>query len=92
MDDSRSPTPLYLPASLLPITIHRLLAPHSHSINKTQPLFSYSYYESVQQQQQPRHDNNSDTRQRVVKVWDSPVQGTVVKWAVKEGQQVTTPG
>lgn len=71
----RPPTPLYLPHTLsFPLTITRLLA-STPRVRKTSPLFSFSYLVS-------RPDGS---REREVKVWESPVEGEVVKWGVKEG-------
>lgn len=70
-------TPLFLPFSLpYPITIQRILArPTSSSIPRLAPLLSYAYTAT--------HDG---VKERMVKVWESPVEGEVIKWDVKEGQ------
>lgn len=87
MDELRPSTPLYLPESLLPLTIHRQLAPHKSIVHKTQPLFSYSYYEHV-----PSQDGQPAKQEKVVKVWESPIEGMIQSWQVNEGQRISQAG
>lgn len=72
-------TPLFLPYSLpYPITIQRRLAPTSSTpIPRLAPLLSYAYTAT--------HDG---VKERMVKVWESPVEGEIVKWDVNEGQVI----
>jgi hypothetical protein len=80
MDSELPATPLYLPFSLnYPITIQRLHHPASSSVSKTQPLFTYSYYST---------NRAEGTKDREVKVWESPVEGIILKWAVRDGQVI----
>ncbi|ORY66918.1 hypothetical protein BCR35DRAFT_322307 [Leucosporidium creatinivorum] len=74
--DPLPPTPLYLPYSLpYPITLQRILAPTSSQIPRLTPLLSYAYSAT--------HDG---VKERMVKVWESPVEGEIIHWNVKEGQ------
>ena len=73
------PTALHLPASLpYPLTIHRLHAQPDSQVRKTQSILTYSYL--------PLKPDSEGKRERVVESWDSPVEGTLVKWDLKEGQ------
>jgi len=73
------PTPLCLPSSLpFPLTIHRLHSSPNSQVNKTQQILTYSYL-------QPK-PNEQGKRERQVESWDSPVEGQLVKWDIKEGQ------
>ncbi|KAL8292868.1 hypothetical protein RQP46_000562 [Phenoliferia psychrophenolica] len=71
-------TSLALPRALpWPITIQRLhLKPGQH-IARTQALFSYSYMH-------PRNDGTG-TADKLVRDWESPVEGDLVSWNVKLG-------
>ncbi|GAA5836291.1 hypothetical protein JCM3766R1_003481 [Sporobolomyces carnicolor] len=73
------PTALHLPASLpYPLTIHRLHAQPDSQVRRTQSILTYSYL--------PLKPDSEGKRERVVESWDSPVEGTLVKWDLKEGQ------
>ncbi|GAA5883837.1 hypothetical protein JCM16303_007405 [Sporobolomyces ruberrimus] len=75
------PTALHLPSNLpFPLTIHRLHSPPNSQVEKTQAILTYSYV--------PVKPDQEGKRERVVESWDSPVQGIVVKWDIKEGQHV----
>lgn len=72
-------TPLFLPYSLpYPITVQRRLAPTSSTpIPRLAPLLSYAYTAT-----------QDGVKERLVKIWESPVEGEIVKWDVKEGQVI----
>ncbi|GAA6039105.1 hypothetical protein JCM8097_005327 [Rhodosporidiobolus ruineniae] len=77
------PTSLSLPKALpFPLTIHRIHATKGTTVDKTQHLLSYSY--------QPPSTAEDAAPERAVRVWESPVHGEVVRWEVREGDQVTT--
>ncbi|GAA5892694.1 protein serine/threonine phosphatase [Sporobolomyces salmoneus] len=73
------PTALHLPVSLpFPLTIHRLHSLANSQVQKTQSILTYSYL--------PVKPDAEGKRERVVESWDSPVEGLVVKWDIKEGE------
>lgn len=74
-------TSLSLPRALpFPITIQRIHAPVGSTVRKTRRLLTYSFIPA-----KPDEDGNRD---RQVREWESPVEGEVVSWAIKEGDVV----
>lgn len=80
-----SVTTLRLPHNLpYPISIQRLhVLPSKNStstntINKTDTLLTYSYYVETPE----------GTREKEVRVWESPVNGELIKWCVREGDSL----
>lgn len=47
-------------------------------VNKTDRLLTYSYF----------IENEEGKREKEVRVWESPVNGDLVKWCVREGDTV----
>lgn len=73
------PTALMLPRTLpYPITVHRLHLSPGDRVVRTKPLFSYSYLN-------PRNDG-SGAADKLIRDWDSPIEGDVVSWGVKIGE------
>ncbi|GJN89586.1 hypothetical protein Rhopal_002573-T1 [Rhodotorula paludigena] len=72
-------TALSLPTRLqFPVTVQRIHAQRGSAVRKTQTLLTYSFLPA-----KPDQDGN---RERQVRAWESPVEGEVVSWAVREGQ------
>lgn len=83
MSGGSPPTPLSLPRSLpYPITIQRLNKPVGAEVKKTDSLFTYSF-------KQKKVDEPGE--ERLVRVWESPVDGELVSWEISEGQKLTEP-
>lgn len=77
-------THLRLPASLpYPLTVQRIHAQVDSQIRKTQRLFTYSFL--------PTKPDEQGRRERQVREWDSPIQGQVVHWDVREGDIIREP-
>jgi hypothetical protein len=80
MEDSLPPTPLFLPSDLnYPVTINRLHVTPGAQVRNTQPLFSFSHWVA-----------KDGSREREVSVYESPVEGQVIKWSVREGDVIRT--
>lgn len=72
-------TTLSLPARLqFPVTVQRIHAQRGSAVRKTQTLLTYSFL--------PAKPDQEGNRERQVRAWESPVEGEVVSWAVREGQ------
>ncbi|GAA5986526.1 hypothetical protein JCM10908_003786 [Rhodotorula pacifica] len=77
-------THLRLAAALpYPLTVQRIHAQPGHHVNKTQRLFTYSFL--------PSRPDEQGKRERQVREWDSPVQGQVIAWDVREGDIIREP-
>ncbi|GAA6022101.1 hypothetical protein JCM10207_000762 [Rhodosporidiobolus poonsookiae] len=75
------PTALALPKSLpFPITVQRIHAPRGATVRKTQTLLTYSFT--------PPNADEQGRRERQVRAWESPVDGDLHSWAVREGDVV----
>lgn len=72
-------TPLFLPHSLpFPLTVQRIHSPTGSAVRKTQSLCTYSYTVLTKE----------GKKEREVKVWESPVQGDVTQWDLREGEVI----
>ncbi|GAA5963234.1 hypothetical protein JCM21900_006561 [Sporobolomyces salmonicolor] len=77
-------TALCLPSSLpYPLTVHRLHFSPNSTVRKTQAVLTYSFV--------PAKPDDDGQRERQVASWDSPVEGELLTWNVKEGQLWTDP-
>lgn len=81
MEGTALPTPLYLPHSInYPITIQRINKPTGAQVSKTDGLFTYSF---------KAKKTDSPGEERLVRVWESPVEGEITKWEIKVNQVIT---
>lgn len=81
MEGNSGPTPLYLPHSITyPITIQRLNKPLGGQVRKTDALFTYSF--KAKKSDEPGEE-------RLVRVWESPIQGEITKWEIQVNQVIT---
>ncbi|KAK4055668.1 CTD phosphatase Fcp1 [Microbotryomycetes sp. JL201] len=78
LDQEMPTTPLSVAAVPFPITVQRICAPTSTNIRKTDALFTYSYYTK------PTQPN--EQREKQFRTWESPIEGIIERWDVKEGQ------
>ncbi|GAA5866431.1 hypothetical protein JCM3774_004681 [Rhodotorula dairenensis] len=77
-------THLRLPAALpYPLTVQRIHAQPGTHVAKTQRLLTYSFL--------PAKPDEHGRRERQVREWDSPVQGEVIAWDVREGDIIREP-
>ncbi|KAM0788799.1 hypothetical protein ACM66B_002887 [Microbotryomycetes sp. NB124-2] len=78
MEQDLPATPLYVSSVPFPITVQRILAPTSTNIRKTDALFTYSFL--------TRPSNPKEQTEKQFRTWESPVEGVVDRWDVREGQ------
>ena len=60
------------------MTVQRIHSPTSTSVLKTQSLCTFSYAVTTKE----------GKKEREVKVWESPVEGQVTEWVVREGETI----
>ena len=81
MEGTSLPTPLYLPHSVpYPITIQRLNKSTGAQVGKTDALFTYSF--KAKKADEPGEE-------RLVRVWESPVEGEITKWEVEVNEVIS---
>jgi hypothetical protein len=100
---SGDPTPLFLAQTLpYPITVLRLLVPPSSgkntklrhlrqtssSIARTTPLFTYEYAATLNTGPDASDLKGKSKEERIVEVYESPIEGDLVEWLVNEGQRI----
>ncbi|KAK4056613.1 CTD phosphatase Fcp1 [Microbotryomycetes sp. JL221] len=78
MEQQTPATPLFVTGVPFPVTIQRIVAPLSTNIRKTDTLFTYSYWTKPTQ--------SGQQKEKQFRTWDSPIEGVIESWDVKEGQ------
>jgi RNA polymerase II subunit A C-terminal domain phosphatase len=82
---NNSPTTLHLPGHLpFPITITSLLIKPGSPIKKHDGLLIYKFYVSEEQEDQ----EESTIRKEMVEQFDSPWEGILKEWLIKEGTTI----
>lgn len=70
-----------------PIVINKLLKAPKDDIKKKQPLFRYSF-KWMKMVGDALHDEEWEEEQTTYADWDSPSEGTVLEWKIREGQSI----
>ena len=70
-----------------PITIVKLLKGTGSQIAKQEPLMRYSFKWRAEVGDHIR-DNTWEEEQTTIATWDSPVDGDVIRWQIKEGDTI----
>lgn len=83
MAGSPPPTPLYLPYTFpFPSTVQRLHKPVGSRVNRLDKLFDYACFVPVE-------GGQAGEVERVVRSWECPIEGDIVRWDVHEGDKIT---
>jgi hypothetical protein len=103
---STDPTLLHLPSTLpYPITVVRLLVPPSSNpdhrlrhlrqktsaISRTTPLFTYEYTTIINAGVSTADPKGKSREERILEVYESPVEGDLLEWLVDEGKGISDP-
>lgn len=84
------PTTLHLPGHLpFPITISSLLVKPDLRIKKHEGLLVYKFYSYVSEEQDDSEEEKQ-IRREMVEQFDSPWEGILTEWLVKEGSVITS--
>lgn len=84
------PTTLHLPGHLpFPITISSLLIKPDSPIKKHDSLLVYKFYSYVSEEQDDV-EGEKQVRKEMVEQFDSPWEGILTEWLVKEGSIVSS--
>ena len=86
---NKSATTLHLPAHLpFPVTIASFLVTPGSSVRKHDGLLVYKFY--VTEEQDDDQDHPVLVRKEMVEQFDSPWEGILKEWLVKEGATVSS--
>ena len=84
------PTTLHLPGHLpFPITISSLLVKADSPIKKHEGLLVYKFFSYVSEEQDDSR-REKQVRREMVEQFDSPWEGILTEWLVKEGSVIAS--
>jgi RNA polymerase II subunit A C-terminal domain phosphatase len=80
---SSSSSQIFLPSGTpFPVTVIKIQARASDSVQRGSPLLTYSFTSQPSEPGQPT--------QALFGIWDCPVEGTIERWCVKERDVITS--